>query len=54
MEPNWTAALDQMTAGARDVAKLTGVYYKGLIEEGVPAEAAVVLANSGMSGGTEE
>lgn len=43
-EPSWTAQIDQMLAGARDLAKMGATYYKGLIAEGVPYTEAATMS----------
>lgn len=40
-DPLWTAQIDQMVAGARDLAKATAAYYKSLIDEGITEQVAV-------------
>lgn len=46
---DWTAQLDQTLAATRDFAKAAASFYRGLIEEGVPHEAAVLITNGYVS-----
>jgi hypothetical protein len=48
-EPDWAAQLDQTLAATRDFAKAAAVFFKELVESGVPAEAAVLLTNGYIS-----
>jgi hypothetical protein len=44
-EPDWTAQLDQTLAATRDFATAAATFFRELLEQEVPAEAAVALTN---------
>lgn len=48
-QPDWTAQLDQTLAATRDFAKAAATFYKELLEQEVPPEAAIHLTQGYVS-----
>lgn len=49
VDASWTAQMDQMVAGARDMAKAAAAFYRSLLDEGIEQEAAMPLTMGWVS-----
>ena len=49
MDPQWTAQMDQMVAGARDLAKAAAAFHRSLLDEDVQEMTAVQLTMGWIS-----